>query len=244
MLAGLTGDRLAAACREQPKWFMLRFGGKDVGFMVQAQSPAAVVGDKKGFAVRSVSFFVSGKEKRALKRSFFVTSNFDFEQWNEVLSISGVAKNDIEDGTRGGEKISCTLTPSEGAVVTRSAKAPREAYLPRVVGMLLPRLADLSKPGVLGFLSYNAQNDELDTRTFTVEGKDKLRVGDKTIDCVRVSDQLSMTTEPATLYVDEKGELIRMTTAEGLTIDAASADEVAKLFSEAKGFDSFLKNGQ
>ena len=123
---------------------------------------------------------------------------------------------------------------ADGKTAKVESKIPEGYYLPQATGTLvLYRLVKLDAPKAYAMLSY-AQKNLFNTRTLSIEGKSKIEQGGKTIDAIRATDQTSVAAEPSVVYLDEKGDLLRLESPEGLVMENTTRDEVAKAFPEAK----------
>ncbi len=240
LLAGLDAKKLAAAIQKEPRYFLLKIKGKDgkladAGYMVQEES-AATRDNVEGFEIKS---WVYAKMDMTIvkKRIMFISGDGSTEQWSESATVTdgGKTLKLVEEGSFQDGQVACKVTDAAGKAANQTLKAPKEYYISHAVDLMLPRLVDLKKPATYSFMGYDSQGaGRLDTRTLSVEEGEKITIGDKAIDCIRTTQQTSLDAEPATLYVDDKGGVVRMTTADGLLLETATLDEVAKLFPGVK----------
>jgi len=101
------------------------------------------------------------------------------------------------------------------------------------VHTLLPRLVDLTKPAAYAFASYNSQLNTFDMRTFTVVGPQKITVNQSQVEAIKVTDQGAADTEPAVLWVNAKGLVLRMSTSDGLLMEAVPKTVIIQRFPKA-----------
>jgi hypothetical protein len=234
-LKNLKDARVAAALSGDPQWFLLRLKGEDMGFVAQKEFTTPV--DRvDGSAVQSwVWMQLPGDKPRMLLRKMFLTPDRSFERWAEDLRI-GADKDSVrilEDGLKQDDMIVCTVTVGPANPQRLKKQAPQDFYLPRVVHALLPRLVDLTKPAAYTFASYNSQLNTFDMRTFTVIGPQKITVNQSQVEAIKVTDQGAADTEPAVLWVNAKGLVLRMSTSDGLLMEAVPKTVIIQRFPKA-----------
>lgn len=232
LLAGLTTTKLAAAFDGQGRWYLLAKGGKDVGYMYIKAAPARR--DRvDGYGVTSVLRLQLPKDKvRRARREQFSTANRDFSRWNETMDVGAGTARYVEEGIKQGDMALCTIT-SGGQERTNKKRLnvdTQKIFLPRAFGMVLPRLVDLKTRRTYAFATYTSQVNDFDVRTFTVTGSETVTVGARRIEAVRVLDQAADDAEPATVWVDARGAILRMTTPDGLVMEASTRAAVIRRF--------------
>ena len=233
-LASLTDEKLAAAAKGDAQWYLMRFEGKDVGFMRVAAAKARREG-ASGYELKNwVVLQLPKSERRLLKRVMFTTLDRNVERWAEQLKIGDgpAAETFGEDGIKQAEMIVCNISQG-GRVRANKKPAPSAIYLPRAMGGLLPRLIDLGKAESYAFATYTSSANSFDMRTFTVVGPDRVEIDGKDTEAIRVTDRVAEDTEPATLWLDAKGDLLLMESPDGLTMRRSSRSEVRRLFVDA-----------
>jgi len=235
LLAGLNDKKLRAIISAEPQWYLFKLQDRVVGFMKMLDSFTEKEKTQGLWVVQYIMLQMPHDKRRLLKRQAFSTADRSVESWNELSQVGqGPGLQRIqEQGLKQAELIVCSITGPRGER-TFKKKVPREIYLPRALGIVLPRLIDLSQPRAYGFASYTSNVNSFDLRTITVIGPDTiLRDGEK-IQCVHLTDQSAADAEPVDLWVDAKGNLLRMKTSEGLVIEASSLPRVLKSFYDAE----------
>ena len=234
LLAGLTDKKLSAVFKKQDRWYLLRVKGKDVGYMVIRTSPKRREG-ADGYEVRSlVKIQLPKDDVRQVRRMQFSTANRSVARWREKMTVGQGprAVTSIEDGIRQGNMILCHLRqgiedrPRNKSISSHVASI----YLPRAFGMMLPKLVSLESKVAYAFGAYNSQVNDFDMRTFTVKGEEKIVVASREMQALRVEDQPAADAEPARLWVDARGELLRMETDEGLIMEKSTRGAVVRRF--------------
>ena len=242
LLATLNDKSFAAAICGESQWFLLQFEGKDVGFRRVVET-AVRREDADGYSIKTLVMLDLPKlEPRLLKQAMFVTPDLSVEQWTELLRI-GPDENArvIEvEGLKQQEMIVCTISEG-GRVQTHNRPVPEKIYLPQAAGVLLPRLIDLKKLTAYAFAIYNVEANAFDMRTFTVLGTvesdstetdvspSQLGAGPTLpAEAIRALDQPAADAEPATLWLDAAGRLLRMQTGDGLVMVRSNYHEVLR----------------
>lgn len=245
LLGALKDQQLGRALGAETQWFLLQLKGEDIGFMAQVEMANRRDG-ADGCEVRSWVMMQLPKDKpRILRRLLFTTADRSFEKWVEKLDVgSGKEMTNIsEEGIKQAEMIVCNIT-AEGKTQPQRKKLPQDLvpqkfslgdyYLPRAMGVLLPRLVDLSKPAAYSFAIYNTQVNNFDMRTFTIVGAEKITLNQARVDAVKATDQAAPDVEPAELWLSAKGLLLRMTTSDGLVMEATSRAAILERFPKAE----------
>ena len=236
ILAALADAHFQAALRPQQQWFLLAVKGKPAGFVIRTDEAVKQEG-ANGYRVTIWTLLEQpGDKPRLAKQVLFATADGTTERWKEQLRI-GAAGGDsdgfAEDGACIGRQVVCAVDHN-GKVKTSNRAVPAAIpYLPRATSMLLPRLLDLSKPAAYAFGTYTTAANDFDLRTFTVLAAEKITVNGRPTSAVRATDQLAADAEEATLWLNEKGDLLRMQTADGLLMETASRQEVLRYFPKA-----------
>jgi len=244
LLAGLTRERIAAALVTGPQWFLMRMKDKDVGFMSQNEAMVSNKGDD-GFEITVwVMLEIPKDQPRLMKQVLFATPNGLLERWKQQLQVGSGNQSQVvaEDGSRINEMVVCNIQHDD-KIDTRKKVVPKiplppnmskDVYLPRAIGFLLPRLVDLSKAGSYGFAVYTSEANDFDLRTFTVYGLEKATLAGKEVQAFRATDQVAADAEPATLWLDDKGRLLQMSTPDGLVVQPATKAQVTAAFPNAE----------
>jgi len=233
-LSDLNDKKLADAIQAGPTWFLLKHMGRNVGFRRVTEAPARRE-DVDGYLVKMwVMLSLPKTQARLMKHEMFVAGDLGVERWRKRLQIgSGKTGHVIdEDGLKQNELIVCNVL-LDGRVTTRQKKVRKAIYLPQAAGMLLGRLIDLKTPAAYAFAVYDSERNSLDMRTFTVIGPTTIELGGRRIEAIRATDRPAMDAEAATLYLDARGRLLRMETAEGLVMERSTAGAVRRRFPNA-----------
>ena len=236
LLDGFRESKLANLFKQDPQWYLLRLKDTDVGYMWVAVS----AGRRDGVAGCEVKSFArveadTGGVRRA-RCVYFATLDRSMERWEEALRIgsSHKAVQTVEDGIKKDAMILCHFAgPGRGqerSVQKAIRLSTLVVYLPKAFGMVLPRLIDLKRPAAYAFATYTSRANAFDMRTFTVVGPREITVRSRRIEAVYATDQPAADAEPAKLYLDEKGKLLRMETAEGLVMETATRDAILRRF--------------
>jgi hypothetical protein len=239
LLKGLTDAKLAAAAAGEPQWFLYQRKGRDVGYFYVATAMAQR-GAAKGLEVRTFARLeLRGGEAMYVRRTMFSTCDRLNEQWTESVHVhrTGKAtKTMAEEGTCTGGEVVCKIT-ADGKSTTHRKPVPALTaahYMPRAMGLLLPKLVNLAKPAGYAFAGYTTAADDFDMRTFAVAGPEKITLAAQTVDAVKASDQAAADSEAATLDLTADGTLLRMRIGGGITMDQSTAAAVARRFPDAE----------
>jgi len=235
LLKAFTDKKLAAVIRAKERWFLYRRGSDVIGYMLQTEA-AARSGQKSGCRVKTWTVLHTGKQQVIkLRREMFTTADREAESWTESgrFETARGATVAAERGTKNGAKINCSAEQNSKVTKNRPANAPQANYLPHAMAWLIHRMVDLKKPAAYAFATYNGRTGRFNLRTFTVVGPDRIEIGGRKADAVRVTDQLRADAEAADMWLDTDGNLLAMTTADGLTMETASRSSVLRRFGKA-----------
>lgn len=236
LLDGITASILSQALRARPQWYLLKMKNKPAGF-VKVEEKARAYKGVDGYAVTAwVMVALPKTPARLVRREMFTTADRKLERWREQWQIGSgkLAQNGAEDGLKDGNMIVCHIDTRGKVHRLKPKKTPQPIYLPRAMGMVLPRLVDLTKPACYAFATYVSSANDFDMRTFTVVGPDKIKTLAGSVDAVRIIDRPAEDEEPATVWVSPKGDLLRMQSGTGLAMDVASEATVLRRFPKAK----------
>lgn len=231
------GDhRLERAVQDEQEWYLFEMKGDVVGWMRTAARTDRVE-ESPGIRVRSwVVLDVPDAGGRLLKkRDLFSSPDRNVEKYTEVLQQGEGpdAVRVVEEGLKQDDMIVVTVRQGE-RTQTQSKEVPEEFYLPRAMGAIIGRLADRSKPASYGFAVYVADVNSFDMRTFTVVGEEKVEIGGEQVTAVRATDRLAEDAEPAQLWLDGRGRVLLMRSADGLAMRAVKETEVLRRFPDAR----------
>jgi len=257
LLEALTDEKLAGALLGEDRWYLLHRKGKCVGFRKVSERRASE-GRTRGFQVTTWGLLrLEDQDVRLIKRVMFTTADRRLERWKDQLQIGlgPAARTVAEDGIKQAELIVCSIdqgsriqarqktVPSRKRLVEamkRNGRSDEEiraltvpAYLPRAMGHMLWRLVDPGAAGAYAFATFNSATGDLDMRTFTVVGPERITLGGRTIRAIRVADRASPDREPMTGWLDEKGRLLRVQIAGGVTMEHSTLAAVLGRFPKA-----------
>ena len=193
----------------------------------------------KGYEVRSfVKLKPANAGPRTVRREEFSTADRNLERWRESLTVGTGAKAayTVEEGIKQKDLIFCHLTQGPQERDHKKTLTPNvaEIYLPRAFGMVLPQLVDLDKANAYAFAVYAAQPNAFDMRTFAVIGPEQITIAGRDVQAIKATDKAAEDAEPARLWVDKRGILLRMETAEGLVMESASQASLIRRFAADK----------
>jgi hypothetical protein len=238
LLATIPARKLAPAEAEQ--WFLFRQDGKAVGWTLQMEELGRQE-KHNGLAVKTLTMLRLPKDQLRLSKRTLFASPDGFEQWQETLAVGEAPTQTVieETGLRQEGMIVCTVAQgvrqqSHKKAVPFDPNEPREMYLPRAIGAILPRLIDLSKPVGYSFASYSSQDNKFKLRTITVIGPDKITLAGRQIDAIHLTDVEEANEESASdLWVDAKGMPLRIKGPGWPDIETSTRDEIVIKIPEA-----------
>jgi hypothetical protein len=240
LLAAVTSAKLAGAVAGEAQWFLYRRGESDVGFM-RVTCKQAGAGQAQGAEVSTLArLSLPDGQSVVIHRVMFSSASRSTERWTEnaeVLSKGKVVRRMSESGTCEGGLIACTVESDGKSATRKKALEPAAArnYLPRALAILLPKLADLSKPAAYGFATYTTSANEFDLRTFTVLGPATTApAGTQGSPAVEATDQLAADAAPAAMELTSDGALLRMSTDAGIVMERSTRSAVLRRFPDAE----------
>jgi len=232
LLAGLTDRRLGAAFDGRLQWFLFSKDGKDVGYMSLKASRARRDGADGYEIVSTVRLKLPKDQLRRARREQFTTRKRDFSRWRETMLAEAGALRYLEEGIKQGDMTVCHISSGgQQRTYKKRLNVPtQKIFLPRAFAMVLPRLVDLKTTQAYAFATYTAQANDFDVRTFTVAGAETVTIDARRVEAVRVLDRTADDVEPATVWVDSRGAILRMATPDGLVMHAATQSAVIRRF--------------
>ena len=241
LLAGLTGQKLAAALAPSPQWFTLHYQGKLVGWMIQTEGRGRFEGHD-GFRIRSAAMInFPDLPVRWMARDLFSDASGELDRWLDFTQVGeGRARQEqLEDGLKRKNAILVDFVVDgkrrSGKPFTPSADAD-PLYLPKVHEAIVYRLVDRKaqlREGYL-FASYNPMYSRFDAHLITVDGVERITVDGRSYAATRMSDQKHYDVDPSTIWVDEDGLLLRMQSQDDFVIERSSEQAVLKRYPEAR----------
>ena len=238
LLDAVTETKISEALHREPQWFLLSLKDKEVGFVRVVESAVPYKGID-GYMVKTWTMVEIPKEPlRLLRREMFTTGDRKLERWLDRWQNGSGRKGELtENGAESGltqENLIVCNTDIEGRIKTVKKEVPTGvAYLSRAMEMLLPRLADLKKSAAYSFATYTSALNAFDMATFTVIGPESITVKGQKQEAIRAANRMAEDAEPANVWLTEKGELLRMESADGLTMESATPEAVRKRFPKA-----------
>ncbi len=241
-LKAITDEKLKAAVDTQPQWYLFRMQGDYTGFMKVLESTSRRE-NRNGVEIRKWVMWKTPKAPpRLLKSVLFTTADRSLEEWKDRFQVGLIEarSGSREDGIKQNELIVCSLAETvrkprpHWQERAKKKIVPEDIYLSKAIGDMLSRLVDLTRPAAYSFASYTSTANAFDMRTFTVVGSDSIVISGKRMEAVRVLDQAAADVEPATLWVDRKGRILRMHTEEGLQMLLSTYAGVLQRFPNAE----------
>jgi hypothetical protein len=235
LLAELKPEQIKAAIRPQ-QWYMLVSGQDKVGFVLRNEALARQR-DIDGYQVTVWTFLQRAKEQPQLaKQVLFAGFDSKMDRWKEQRQVGGGESGTdgyAEDGAVIGDAVICGIERN-GRIDQVKRSLPDVPYLPRAAGHLLPRLVDLTKPAAYAFATYTTSANDFDMRTFAIVAPEKIEIGGKTIEAIRATDQVAADAEELSVWLDDKGDVLRMELASWLTLEASTKADVVKAYPQAE----------
>lgn len=239
LLDGLTPEQMGKILGgNEPRWYLVKMKGRTVGFMWQ-KSAVGKWQDIDGYVVHNVLMVrLPDDSPRRMWRRMFVSGDRSEEHWQQRLEIDSGDESVtiIEEGLKQNDRLVATVRSGEHRQ-SHDKELPshvRGIYLPEALGAMLPRVPDLSQKASYGFARYEARANTFEMRMFTVEGEREVTIAGETVQAVRATDQPSLDAEQTELLLDREGNLLRMTTAEGLVMELSTAAAIARQFPQAR----------
>ncbi|MFA6134805.1 MAG: hypothetical protein WC869_12385 [Phycisphaerae bacterium] len=246
LLAGLSESKLAAAVAREDQWFRMDVSGAPVGFML-VREKIEPRGDIRGLDVKAWTMvksadggFVTGES------DFFASADRKSEQWSLTHPPEGGKATRLvgQTGSKRGQTIECTATVGGKTLPTSTrmlAESMEQVYLPNALGALLGRLVETSQAGSYAFAVYNAATNEMDVRTFSVVGPEKIQVGSAQVAAVKVTERMAEDADAAEVWLDKGGLMLRTRSPGGMVIERSSREEILRQLPQAKGLIEGIK---
>ncbi len=235
-LEKLSAEKLQTIISNQPYYCTIKLKDKIIGFIRLTESMTKQ-SDALGLNVVSSGVLVlPDTPMQMTRKTLFATPDRNLEQWRQV-SVQGKGKTASVEIQETIKKDNWLLVQVNRPGVRRESwkcevpETIRSAYLPEAFGVMLPRLLDCSKAETYAFAVYNPENNDFDMRTVHVVGPETIRMDEKDVKAIRLTDQMSQQAPTADLWVDEKGMILRMQTPGGLTMERADRRTIAARFS-------------
>jgi len=235
VLAGLSDKSLRALLVPRGYYFTIELEGRVVGFLTVTETFTRRRGSLGLRVVRCGALKLPDQPRRLTREEMFATADRKLERWKRVV-LEG-------EGPAGGRSVQEALKQQDLILVqTAGPSGPRRSverrvppalvpmYLPQAMDVVLPRLVDRGKPGTYGFAVYNPAANDFDLRTLRVVGPEQVRLGGRTVQATHMTDRMAEDAPTADLWVDQRGILLRMKTADKLLLQRSDRRTVASRF--------------
>lgn len=239
LLAALTPEGLAKAIRTGDQWFIFTIKDKPVGFMLLQESQATEESSAGVAFEQHSALQLPGDQVRLLWRRAFSTADREVESWRDLVQVGEQASYTsviYEEGLRQADLLMIVRRTAAQKTPTQ-VNIPEEIqpiYLTRALGQLIPRMI-LDKTGQpLAFGVYNVEAHAFDLRTIVPLGQESLDQPDHAVQAWHLTDQPAADQEPADVWLDSNGMLLRMQTADGLIMQACTAQQAKAAFPDAQ----------
>ncbi|MFP4052228.1 MAG: hypothetical protein ACLFV7_00005 [Phycisphaerae bacterium] len=232
-LLGLTREAVAKAAADKPLWMLMKLKGKTVGWMRQSESMDKEQQFEGLKVVTHSSAELPKSPVRLSKSDMFSSIGRTYERWTELLQIGSgkTAVSFMEKAFRKDRVILCNASRNGKALpVLKREDVPAQWFLPKAIGMMLPRFLDLDKPRTYAFATYNSRTNKYDMRLFVVGETVMVEHGGRRVKAIRCQDQAHWDKEPATVYLKPDGTLIRLETADEFVVELSDEATVRRKF--------------
>ena len=234
-LGKLSEKLLRQMLEAKVRYFTIRRAGKTVGFLRFSESFAERDRVQGVWIVRYGMLKAASGPRQLTREELFATADRSVERCKRVLiEGEGKAARRITQETLKDRNILLAQVRQKGLPTqSRRRTVPKTllpAYLPRAFDLVALRLIDRSKPRSFAFAVYNPAAHDFDLRTIRIVGPEKITLGGRQLSATRLTDQMAADAPVANVWVDSKGLLLRMRTAEGLTVERAERKAVIGKF--------------
>jgi len=232
----LTVSELRPLLPDGAQYFTVSTGGRTTGMVKIIETIATDPDGVSGLRViRWAVLKEPGRPRQLIHEDLFATADRSSGRWRHVrMTGQGrSARRTIREAIKQQELLLVHSRQQGQARKTRTYPIPaavRSAYLPEAMGGLATRLIDRSKPRAFGFAAFDPAAGAFDMRTIRVVGPEVLRLAGRSVQATRLTDQRAADAPLADVWVDAKGMLLRMRSADGATIERAQARNVVRAF--------------
>lgn len=211
---------------------------KDTGYLWTREF-GSTLDRREGVGLRQEGwiFESDGTVKRQLTE-MFLAKNLRFEKWNTMAEViippraPAPAQRLItyEKGLREDSQLMVAYSSSANPkdVKDRTIETP-ESYAPVALLSLFPQVVDLGKPELYAFVSYSTERRGLILRTLRVMGQQTVIANGRSVRATRIDDSEGLVPPAAELYVDERGQLVKMVSGK-LQMLATDEKKIASLY--------------
>lgn len=235
----LTEEKIGQALPKDPQWFLVRKKDKDVGWM-RLEARKVRRSEVDGFEIRTWALYkIPGSDVRLVRKVMFSDPKLSMELWQARTQTGSGEESQlfIEEGLRQQNLIVSTIYENGVKEQQHTKELPEKVkniLLPKAIGMLLPKLLDLKLSAAYTFAEYDSMENIFQMRTFKILGPEEVNIGGKVLQAIKATDQPAVNAEPITLWLDEKGNVLRLDTPDGINITAAMRKQVLRIYPKAE----------
>jgi hypothetical protein len=225
--------------------------GKDVGYVAITEEPYAFRYSPGVHVVEQGWLFDDPPGGiRKFQADLFVANDLRKERWTsraqQILPVEqGQPRRYLASSEQGlGQQdklvVSFAADTAGQQPANRVFELPSD-YLPQVLTRILPRFLPLDSRGIYVFTCYDSQGHCLATRRYDLVGQDSIDVAGSTVAGYRIEDRQGAAAEPAVLWVDAAGRLLKARTGQ-LEMILAEKQQVDLLYgSRCTGAEAELR---
>lgn len=233
LLEGLSPASLNQALAPRDYWLAILKGERMIGF-VHYHEEAADRLDSRGLLVVSETVVAETNQPEVMtKRSMYASADRTVEKWDTYAVVTppgGQAQVSRQYGIKQADVLLIQDVLSASRTKDHTKKLPVEIYVPQAMEPLLARLIDRTQPGAYAFAVYGPATDGIEMRTITVIGPEKINLGGRSFDAVRLTDQLAADAPLTQVWVDAAGLPLKVVSEDGMMLQATTAEAVQARF--------------
>jgi hypothetical protein len=192
--------------------------GKDIGFTRIAEQPQAVRHSVGVQVSQSTWLFDPSDAVKRSRSSLFVSNDLTKERWTVrgdqiIPAQDGKSRRYAFTEDRGLAQhdklvVSVAVGPSLRRPDSQVFELPPD-YLQRALVHLLPRFLPLDTPATYAFTCHDGQTNSLATLRYELIGKESIELSGKSVIAYRIEYRRGLAGEPAVLWVNRQGRLLR-----------------------------------
>lgn len=234
LLSKLTDDKLKAILASEPYYLLIQHDAKPIGFLKIGETMVKR-GTVTGLQVlRGGALKVGTDPVRYTREDLFATSDRIAEQWGRTFMEGAGKTATLLTGSKVGDMLTVqTDLPGKPKAKIDRRDFPelvRTSYMPVAFDVLASRIVERTAGKTYAFAMYNAGSKDFDLRVLTVVGEETIDWAGGKVKCMRLSDQMAADAPETQVWVDQKGMILRMKTAEGLLVEASDRKSVQAAF--------------
>ena len=241
LLRSIARERKLGGRLVQEHYLRILVDGKDSGYLWLREMRLAVDRrDGVGLRQEGWLFEADGNVRRQLTE-MFLSDDMTAERWNTTVDVISPARGanparrltTREQGVRDGDKllVAFSKSPNSAEMSDKVVEIP-ESYAPGAVFTLFPRIADLGRPALYAFVSFNSERQGLVLRTLRiVEGRQNLAIDARRISATRIEDSEGLIPPVSEIYVDDAGRLVRIV-AGNIEMLATTLERIRPLYAD------------